>query len=63
MKDERLEKLSELARKGIPIGISEAIEVIEYQASKKEKTAIKNFTKWLTKKLRNANGFLLPWYS
>ncbi len=35
MKDERLEKLSNLVRQGVPIGFVEALEVIKYQESKK----------------------------
>ena len=42
MKNERLEILSDEVRKGRPIGLSEALEVIQYQTeiqkSKKERT-------------------------
>jgi hypothetical protein len=31
MKDERLERLSDDVRRGIPVGFQEALEVVEYQ--------------------------------
>lgn len=31
MKDERLETLSELVRRGLPVSMMEALEVIQYQ--------------------------------
>ncbi len=36
MKDERLEFLSDEVRKGNPIGLKEAMEVVEYQAQLKK---------------------------
>ena len=36
MKDERLERLSDQVRRGIPIDFSEAIEVIDYQMKLKQ---------------------------
>jgi len=35
-KDKRLEELSDLVRSGTPIGLPEALEVIEYQGKLKE---------------------------
>jgi len=35
-KDTRLEELSDKVRRGICIGVSEALEVIAYQSSRKE---------------------------
>jgi len=35
MKDERLEALSVMVGRGIPVGFSEALEVIEYQEALK----------------------------
>lgn len=40
-RDERLEELSELVRRGIPIGFIEAIEVIDYQSKLKNERAAK----------------------
>lgn len=40
-RDERLEELSELVRRGIPIGFMEAIEVIDYQSKLKNERAAK----------------------
>ncbi len=36
MKDERLETLSEMVRRGIPVSMDEAFEVIQYQEKLKE---------------------------
>ncbi len=43
MKDKRLEILSDEVRKGHPIGLSEALEVIQYQT---EIRKYKKKTKW-----------------
>ena len=40
-RDERLEELSELVRRGIPIGFMEALEVIDYQSKLKNERAAK----------------------
>ena len=34
--NERLEKLSDMVRQGVPVGLMEALEVIEYQEMLKE---------------------------
>lgn len=50
MVDDRLEKLSDLARKGIPIDLNDALEVIAYQESKKlhhPTWLMRRFAKWL----------------
>lgn len=50
MEDERLEKLSDLVRQGVPIGFIEAIEVIKYQESKKAHRPtglMRRVAKWL----------------
>jgi hypothetical protein len=50
MVDDRLEKLSDLVRQGIPIGLNEAVEVIAYQYGKKlhrPTTAWRSLCKWL----------------
>ncbi len=40
MKDERLETLSEMVRRGRPVSVDEAFEVIQYQEKlKEERTA------------------------
>ena len=52
MEDERLEKLSELVRQGVPIEFTEALEVIEYQESKKAQRTtglMRRFAKWLSR--------------
>jgi hypothetical protein len=51
MKDERLEMLSDMVRKGEPIGFGEALEVIEYQQMlQKERESKKSwFTKMIEK--------------
>lgn len=52
MENERLEKLSDLVRQGVPIGLGETIEVIAYQESKKvHRTTglIRRFAKWLSR--------------
>ena len=36
IKDNRLEELSDMVRRGIPIGMGEAMEVIEYQEQLKK---------------------------
>ena len=40
MKDQRLERLSDLVRMGTPIGFIEALEVMEYQGKLKEQRDI-----------------------
>lgn len=40
-RDKRLEELSELVRRGIPIGFIDAIEVIDYQDKMKNERAAK----------------------
>ena len=50
MEEERLEKLSDLVRQGVPIEFDEALEVIKYQESKKAHRitkSIRRFAKWL----------------
>ena len=50
MEDDRLEKLSDLVRQGVPIDFSETLEVIAYQESKKlHRTTglMRRFAKWL----------------
>ena len=50
MEDERLEKLSDLVRRGAPIGFGEFLEVIAYQDGKKlhrPTTAWRSLCKWL----------------
>jgi len=50
----RLEYLSDQIRKGIPVDFSEAIEVIEYQESLKEKRKSSGWNKllnWLRRQL------------
>jgi hypothetical protein len=51
MNDKRLEMLSDMVRKGEPIGFAEALEVIEYQQMlQKEKESKKSwFTKMIEK--------------
>jgi hypothetical protein len=41
MKDERLETLSEMVRRGIPVSMDEAFEVIQYQEKLKEERKAK----------------------
>ena len=41
MKDERLETLSEMIRRGQPVSIDEAFEVIQYQEKLKEERKAK----------------------
>lgn len=40
--DKRLEELSDMVRKGIPVGLGEAIEVIDYQ----ERLRLERADKW-----------------
>ncbi len=40
-RDERLEELSELVRMGVPIGFTEAIQVIHYQGKLKDEREAK----------------------
>jgi len=52
MEDERLERLSDLVRQGVPIDLGDALEVIDYQESKKvHRTTglIRRFAKWLSR--------------
>ncbi len=37
MKDERLEEISDKIRRGVPVGLFEAIEAIEYQEQLRKK--------------------------
>lgn len=49
LKDERLEQLSYKVRMGIPIGFSEALEVIEYQENlkkNKKKSFVRKVMDW-----------------
>ena len=50
MEDARLEKLSDLVRRGAPIGFGEFLDVIAYQEGKKlyrPRTAWRSLCKWL----------------
>jgi len=50
-KDKRLEELSDLVRKGIPISFTEALEVIDYQGKLKENSPKNKFKRfWKRKK-------------
>jgi len=51
MKNERLEKLSDEVRRGNPISIKEAIEVISYQEELKRNRKPQNILKQFFKKL------------
>lgn len=51
VKDERLEVLSDKIRMGIPVGMAEAIEAIEYQKAlqleRKNRTILSKLRAWL----------------
>ena len=53
MKNERLERLSDQVRRGIPIDFSEAIEVIDYQMKLKQE---RKTNSWIYK-VRRFFGF------